>query len=291
MKIAIMVDSSIGLTEKECRQKGLFFVPIVIDWNGKERLSGVDIDLDYMYENLNKDTKFGTAACKMSHIEEEYKKALKDNDHVVYIPISKHLSSTINTARIVAENFKGKVTIYDSEFIGPWLLLIVDILSNLTKNASSLEEVIKVIDESSEVMTGWLFPHNLERLYASGRMSKSQYLAGSLLKVTPVLTVEDGKLDKYPVKKTKSPTKAINYIYENCMNAISEFQRKGMEYKLVIITLGKKENNEYVDEFLSKFKDIKDLEIEFLWLPPAILGHVGKGGIGAGITKKIKIKK
>lgn len=283
-KVAIMIDSEFGFSEVEAREKGFFFIPVVITIDGKEGYSGVDYTLEYIYDNLKEDTEFKTAASKLGMFQEEYRKALKDHEHVLFIGISKHLSSQINSARIAAEEdeFKGKVTVYDSEFIGPWLLNLSDKLLKMIDEDSELESFISILDKQRGNMFAWLFPKNLERLYASGRLSKAQYVAGSLLKITPVSPIVNGSLTGAGVIKTRSPEKAILAIVENTIEKVNELREQGFKVKILSVNLGRE--TEKIIALEEAFKESGYPVEQRTWLPAAIVGHVGIGGVGAGIA-------
>ncbi|BDU67645.1 MAG: hypothetical protein TYPL_2980 [Candidatus Tyloplasma litorale] len=285
-KVAIMVDSEMGWSEKEARQKGFNFVPIIINWNGKEGYSGVDYTLDFVYKNLNNDTVFKTSTSKIGEIQEEYRRALETAEHVLFIPISKHLSSQVNSGKLAAENeeFKGKITVYDSEFIGPWLLSMSSILEEMMEKDASLEEFIEVLDLQRGNMFGWLFPKGLERLKASGRLSKAAYLAGSLLKIVPVTPIVNGMLEANGVIKTRSVEKALDAVVSNTIKKYHELTAKGLKVEILCTVLGE-ENEDFV-KLQEKFKEKGFENLGKTWLPSAIIGHVGIGGVGAGVTIK-----
>ncbi len=281
-KVSLLVDSSMGLTKKEANEIGLNFVPIIASLNGKDYESGIDIDMQWLIDNLKKDSDFKTAACKPSDLIEAYKRGLKESEHVLYVPISKHLSSTIETAKMIAneDEFKGKVTVYDSEFIGPWLLQFKNLLKNMISKDASLEEFNEVFDSQKNEMIGWVCPKNLDRLYHSGRLSRAKYLSGSLLKITPIIEIKNGSLNNGEVIKARSKDKAIKIIVEKTIERKKQLEDLGKNTKVVVVTLGIE--NELYDQMKKSFNDYGINEIFSLSLPTEILGHVGIGGIGGG---------
>lgn len=288
-KVSVLIDSEFGLSEAEARKEGFFFVPVLIEWNGKEMKSGVDATLDFIYKNLTKDVEYKTAAPTMGSIEEEYRKALKESEHVFVICISKHLSSTYNVFKLVSndDEFKGKVTVYDSEFIGPWALIHRKRLINMSNGGATPEEFTELLDKQRGNMIAWLFPGSLDRVYASGRLSKAQYLAGSLLKITPVMPIQNGRINSGGVVKTRSVDKAIKAIVANTVEEFNKQKAKGLEPIIMFASLGDPETNEYRERLTEAFAEHDIHDIPLTWLPPAIVGHVGTGGIGAGVLIKV----
>ncbi len=285
-KVAVLIDSEFGLTEKVARAEGFYYVPVLIEWNGKEMKSGVDATLDFIYENLTVDVDFKTAAPTIGSIEAEYREALKENDHVYVVCISKHLSSTYNVFTLVAndDEFKGKVTVYESEFIGPWALVHREKLIEMSKAGATPEEFTALLDRQRGNMFAWLFPGSLERVYASGRLSKAQYMAGSLLKITPVMPIINGRIDQGGTVKTRSVEKAIKAVVENTVNKYNELHSQGINAKILFASLGDPETNENTELLKQAFAEKGFNDVPVTWLPPAIVGHVGTGGIGAGVV-------
>ncbi len=286
-KVAIMIDSEFGWSEKEARDQGYFFVPIVFDINGKKGYSGVDYTLEWIYENLDGDTVFKTSTSEMGMIQEEYRKALEVADHVIFIPLTKHFSSQMNSARLAAEDMgvADRVTVFESEFISPWLLLINDRIVSLMNKDASVEEFMELLNAQKGKMFAWLFPNNLERLKASGRLSKAAYMAGTVFKVTPVTPVINGMLDPKGVVKARSKDKALDKIVENTIAKYEELVAEGYtEARILLATLGSEESNEHVVPLRAKFAEKGVPEVPATWISGAVVGHVGLGGIGAGVV-------
>ncbi len=285
-KVAIMFDSEAGFSESEARAKGYFFVPIVFVIDGKKGYSGVDYSLDYIYDNLGNDTVFKTSTSEVGMLQDEYRKALEVADHVLYVPLTKHFSSQMNSARIAAEDagLSDKVTVYESEFISPWLQVISPLLERMITEDRELEEYIEVLDSQSGKMYAWLFPDGLERLKASGRLSKAAYMAGTLLKITPITPVINGMLDPNGVVKSRSKDKALDKIVDNTINKYNELVEQGNECKILLATLGRESDNAYVETLRAKFADKGVAEVPATWISAAVVGHVGLGGIGAGVV-------
>ena len=147
-KIGIVIDSSFGLTEEEAHKRGMYFVPIIITVDGNEKRSGIDIDLNWLYDNLKPDSEFKTSACLRIDLVNEWRRALEKHDHLLHIPISKHISSTYSSACVLAENeeFKGKVTVYESSFIGPWFLNLVPKISEMIENGATLNQYLDLLN-------------------------------------------------------------------------------------------------------------------------------------------------
>jgi DegV family protein with EDD domain len=122
MKIKVLFDSTVSYSKAEIESKGAAFVPLIVTVDGKDYFDGIDIDENKLAALMNEgDHEFRTAATPLGMLEEAYREALKDADAVVFLPLSKELSSTNQNAKVVAdqEEFKGKVFVVDSLYASP----------------------------------------------------------------------------------------------------------------------------------------------------------------------------
>ncbi len=288
-KVAMMFDSeSLGLSEAEARARGYYYVPIKFYIDGKEGDSGIDYTLEWVYDNLGSETEFKTSTSSIEKIIEEFNNALEDAEHILYVPLTKHFTSQANAARNAAieAGLEDKVTIYDSEFISPWIIAMEEEIHSLVEKDASLEEFTALFDKTRGNMFAWLFPNNLERLKASGRLSKAAYMAGTLLKITPVTPVINGMLDPNGVIKARSKDKALDKIVENTIEKFEELKSNGLNPKILIAVLGRAEDNEHLELLRSKFAEKGISDVPLTWISAAVVGHVGLGGIGAGVAIK-----
>ncbi len=288
-KVAMMFDSeSLGLSEAEARARGYYYVPIKFYIDGKEGDSGIDYTLEWVYDNLGSETEFKTSTSSIEKIIEEFNNALEDAEHILYVPLTKHFTSQANAARNAAieAGLEDKVTIYDSEFISPWIIAMEEEIHSLVEKDASLEEFTALFDKTRGNMFAWLFPNNLERLKASGRLSKAAYMAGTLLKITPVTPVINGMLDPNGAIKARSKDKALDKIVENTIEKFEELKSNGLNPKILIAVLGRAEDNEHLELLRSKFAEKGISDVPLTWISAAVVGHVGLGGIGAGVAIK-----
>jgi len=114
--IKILFDSSVGLTKAEAENLGAAYVPIIITIDGKDYQDGINLDNKTLSEMmLESDKSVSTASVEMGALTEAFRESLKDAKHVVYVPLSKELSSTTANAVMVAKEpeFAGKVTVFE----------------------------------------------------------------------------------------------------------------------------------------------------------------------------------
>jgi len=123
----------------------------------------------------------------------------------------------------------------------------------------------------------------LDSLYAGGRISKVQYLAGNLLKVQPIITVEEGRLDKSEVIKERRYSKAIAKVVELIKEDMKDLESKGLEFEILTLHVGSEENHKLLLEKLNE-EGVKASKTTIL--TPAIVAHTGPGTVAVAISIK-----
>ncbi len=289
-KVGIVVDSSCGIKKKEAIKKGFYFLPIIIDFDGQEKESGVNIDNEFLYKHMTKNTPVKTAAIRYGEMEETFKKALQENEKVIFISLSKHLSSINSTATTIAKSIGNEnLIIWDSEFITPWFNKILDPLSKLIKKDANLEDFKTALSFYDKKMFAHIFPETLDFLYSGGRISKSQYLLASSLKIFPIVTISDGKLTDYPVIKKRSIKKTISELINQIKERIKILEDEGIRnWEIKIVSVNSKEKDLLYEKIKEEFNIDKD-KIEELNLSPSIIAHLGPKALGIGVIESIKV--
>lgn len=286
-KIKIILDSSCGLSKSQAERKGFLFAPIIIDFNGEERLSGVNIDNKYLYKNMVKGMKIKTASIPLGVITELIREGLEKAEKVFIITISKELSSCNQNAIFAANEFKSdEVFVYDSLIITPWINNLFNEISEFAKEGNQ-EAIIDLLDRSSKYGIGFISPSNLEFLHSGGRISYSQYLAGSVFKVNPIITVSHGSLTELPVLKPRGIDRASKKIAELTMKAYDHLiNEEKIDEKDIEIAILDMNDQEFEKRIRKELKLLGAKKIGLTELSPEMTAHVGPKASGAGIRIK-----
>ncbi len=285
-KLGVILDSSCGLSKKEAEEKGFMFLPIVIEFDGEERLAGVDIDNEFLYNNMSIDKKVRTAAIRLGDIEKTFKEASEKYEKVLFLSLSKHLSSINSTAKKMAEEISDNIVVYDSEFVTPWLLYLIPKMIKILENDGTLEEMIKLIDLLKGEMFGYVIPGTLEYLHRGGRITKAQYLAGSLLKIFPIVKVDNGSLSDSDIIKGRTISKTLDKMVDRVLKERDEIIANNGNIEIQVLNINAGENYNLLLEKLSN-KGVDVSKIVTTFLTSEIIAHIGPNALGLGVIKVI----
>lgn len=291
-KIGLVFDSSCGITKEEANKLGVGFIPLNITVNDKEYLAGVDISREELYKAMeDKNTIVKTSSPTGENIKEALDFVLENNDEAIFIGISHKWSGTQNAVRTIVENFdkyKDVVTIYESLYSSPWIGLYIKDMLSIIKDYDDVNEFIKILDKASNYMTACLSPGNIWWFYKGGRISKMQYILGNLIKISPILKVSDGEIDKTQVIKTRGIKKAMLKMVELVKGEIEKLKLPNGFFKYVMLDTNNKELKKMSVNIMCEELKIKESDVIFTGLTTEQTAHMGPDSFGLTIYVSLK---
>lgn len=277
--LKVFVDSGSSIKQEEAEKYGVEIIPLILSFDEKEYLDGIDITIDEFYDKLIKEKKFPkTSLPNLYELQEKVNKITEIGDDVLIITISSKISGTYNAIRgLFAEN--NKVKVIDSQLaVGGMRILVEEVNRNREKSLDEIENILNDIIPRIKICA---IPDTLEYLMRGGRLSKKDWLLGSLLNIKPIITFKDGEVK---VMSKKMGTK-------NAMNAIcQELETVECDEQHGIIaayTFCKNNLLKLIDLTKDKFKKLINV---FDNLDPVIACHWGPNAFGYIFVSKKKKK-
>jgi len=193
MSVKIIIDSASEWTKAEAEEENLIFLPLSTTMDGKIYQDGINIDHEMFYELMKTCQKTPTTSqLRPIDYENAFRKAAAEDDEILVITLSAKLSGTYQSASFAAKEWHGNVFLVDSNnvSIGEQILIryaikLRDAGMHAAEIAAELELVKKRIVVLGVVDT-------LEYLFKGGRLSRTSAIAGTMLKIKPILGVVDG---------------------------------------------------------------------------------------------------
>ena len=193
--IRLVTDSSCDLPVEICDSLGITVVPLTVRFGDETFTDGVDLDNSGFWSRLDKSEGLPeTAAPSAGSFLDVYAAlAGQGADGVVVVTLSSVLSATHQSAVIAAENFPGlPVKVIDSRTVSMALGLAAMAGAEVAGEGAGIDAVIAATSESAGAMQIVAALDTLEFLRRGGRVGSAQALLGGMLKVKPIVTVEDG---------------------------------------------------------------------------------------------------
>ena len=116
-KIAIVTDSNSGITQEEAKELGIRVVPMPFYINGELYYEDITLTQDEFYEKLVTGADISTSQPSPGDVMELWEELLEEYDEVIHIPMSSGLSGSCQTARMLADDYEGKVFVVNNQRI------------------------------------------------------------------------------------------------------------------------------------------------------------------------------
>lgn len=278
--IKIITDSSSDITLDKAKQIDVTIVPLTIIFNNEEYLDRFTIQPKEFYSKLESSKNLPTTSQPApSSFLAEIEKAKENGDEVIILTLSSKLSGTYQSATIAKQMSEYEpVHIIDSLNATLGLQFLVDEAVRLRDLGKSADEIVEAIENIKHKIKLIAVVDTLEYFVKGGRLSKTGGMAGTLLKIKPLVGLVDGSIDV--LGKSRGMLAASNKIAE----LISQSGEMDLDYPVYVGYTGSDEGNEKFFSNLQttfNFGDYKTYEIG-----PTIGTHAGPGA--KGIVYKIK---
>ena len=180
-KVAVMTDSNSGITQKEAQEWGITVLPMPFYIDDEIYYEDIDLAQEEFYERLQSDCEIKTSMPLVGDVTDKWDELLKKYDEIVYIPMSSGLSSSCETAIMLAEDYDGKVQVVNNQRISVTQrqsVLDARQLVNEGKNASEVKEILEAAKFESSI---YIMLDTLYYLKKGGRITPAAAALGTIL--------------------------------------------------------------------------------------------------------------
>lgn len=274
--LRIIVDSGSSIKQEEKDRYQVDILPIHVQMGEESFLDGVDLDLNEFYERLGRTKEFPKTSLPSledaQNLAEHYTKA---GDEVLFITISSEISGTYQALRMLfAEN--PKVTVFDSRLAVGGIRFLVEEARRYEQEP--MEVIVDKLNRLIPRIVVAAIPETLDYLLAGGRLSRAEWMVGTLLAIKPVVGIQDGKVSVLAKKRGLKQSK--NYIAE----LVKEEQCDPAYGIVASYTYDKKNIDEVVGMTDPKYRE---MITAYDNLCPSIACHWGPNAFGYIFVKSI----
>ncbi|AZR72239.1 fatty acid-binding protein DegV [Anoxybacter fermentans] len=257
-KIKIFADSTCDLTPELIKENDISIVPLYVVFDEETYRDGVDITPEELYKKVDEYGKLPkTAAASPADFQKAFEPYINEGYDILYIGISSKLSSTIQNAMIAANQFpEGRIEVVDSLNLSTGIGFLVMKAVDYVKEGLSLKEIAAKIREKVKKIETRFVVDTLEYLYKGGRCSGLQNFVASMLKIRPMIKVEDGKMgvaEKIRGRRERVLKRLLDVVLKN--KDVVDGERLFITHSLG------EEGAKYIKEELEKTINIKDIII------------------------------
>lgn len=285
-KIAIVTDSNSGIVQAEAKELGIYVIPMPFMIDGKDYLEEINLTQEEFYQKLTEGAEISTSMPSPGSVTDLWDELLKEYDEVVYIPMSSGLSSSCQTAIMLAEDYDGKVAVVNNQRISVTMRQSVLDAIELAEAGKSAAEIRTILEEQKMESSIYIMLNTLTYLKRGGRITPAAAALGTLLKIKPVLQIQGEKLDAFAKARTVKQGK--NIMIEAMKKDFRErfHDESGENIHLEMsYTHDLEAANAFKEEVQAAFPGC---EILMQPLSLSISCHIGPGALAIACSKKIE---
>lgn len=280
--IAIVTDSNCGMSPTQVKDLGIYMLPMPFFIDDKEYLEDIDMNQSEFFQHLeqNPGCRVSTSQPTPESVTTLWDKLLKDYDEIVHIPMSSGLSSSMQTARMLAEDYDGRVRVVNNQRISGTLRYSAIEAIQQAKNGLSADEIGTWLEKTRFDSSIYITVATLKYLKQGGRITPAAAALGTMLRLKPDLQIQGEKLDAF--SKARTMTQAKSTMTKAIKDDIAD--RFGEKINLDVIHSHNLEAaEEFRKEVLTTFPNIGEVNIFPLSL--SVSCHIGPGSLALTCSK------
>ena len=278
MKIAVVTDSTANITPEEAAKNNIHVVPIPFSIDGKNFREGVDISTGDFYQLLKTSSSFpSTSQPSIGQMMELYQKLADDGyDAAISIFLTGSISGFLGNVAQIAEEMKDTIKIipFDCHITSEPMHYIVLEAAKLVQEHEDPDEVITKLRTLSDTVNDLFVVDDLQNLVRGGRLSNASAFVGSILKIKPLLSVDNPNHSIEAFEKVRSMKKAklrCEQIFNEKLAKV-DYPVRGM----VIHANAEEAGQKWLDKLQAEHPDI---DFALGYFGPVIGTHLGQGAL------------
>lgn len=267
--IKVFVDSGSSIKQDEKEKYNVEIIPLRFLMGDTEYKDGLDLSIEDFY-NLLIDKKLfpKTSLPQLDEIEEKVTKETQQGNDVIILPISSEISGTYNALKTMFQG-NSKVYVVDTLSVIGGIRLLVDEINKYRD--MPVDFVLKKVNALIPKIRIVAIPETLDYLLKGGRLSKKEWLFGTVLNLKPIIAIIKGKVKV--IAKKIGLNNAIKFI----TSALKDM-KCSLEYPIIASFTKEKKNVErLINATEEKFKN--QIKV-FDNLDPVIASHWGPNAFG-----------
>ncbi|MGB5823741.1 MAG: DegV family protein [Proteocatella sp.] len=280
-KIAVISDTSCDIPDEIVKKYGIRLMPMQVVYSHRAFKDRIDIDVDYVYDNLEKEIPRSSLPL-MSDIMEMLEKLKSEGvTHIIAITLSSTLSGTFNAVRSAFDEYTDifKVELIDSKLISMATGFSVIEAARMAAETVDFEKSVERAKYVLERSRGYFTVDNIKYLIKGGRISSFEGTIGKILDIKPIIGVDrEGKY--YAAGKIRGRKKSLQAM----MNLALEDLKGKKKIKFASMHGRSLQEAQRQYETLNSLDNVSECDRYIINVGPMMAGHSGPGTVGICVS-------
>ncbi len=201
-RIAVVTDSNSGITQEQAKDYGIHVLPMPFFIDGETYFEDIDLTQEQFYEKLEGQAEISTSMPSVASVTDLWDSLLQEHDAIVHIPMSSGLSSSCETAMMLAQDYDGRVQVVNNQRISVTQKQAALDAAEMVKRQKGAAEIKDYLERTKFDSSIYIMVDTLYYLKKGGRITPAAAALGTLLKLKPVLQIQGEKLDAFAKART-----------------------------------------------------------------------------------------
>ena len=269
----VVTDSTADLPPQWREKYAIEVVPLKVLFGNETFKDGVDLTANRFFEKLEGSQQLPTtSAPSPGDFAEVYRRLSEECEGAISIHLGSNLSATCESARLGAESVEGfPVHVVDSKST----TMAIAFLCRVAAESPNLASAVKAVEERVDKVGILALLDTMRFIQMGGRISKIQYLLGSMLDVKPLLKLDHGEIK--PLDRTRTRAKAIPGM-------VQRLKAEGPLESLAVMHGSAPADAGKLREQL--LREMPGMEIEIGQIGAVLGTHTGPRALGLAYVKK-----
>lgn len=286
-KVSIMTDSNSGITQKEAEALGIKLLPMPFLIDDETYFENVNLTQEEFYQKLEEDVDISTSQPSPESVMTAWNELLEISESVVYIPMSSGLSGSCQTAKMLAEEYEGRVQVVDNQRVSVTQKQSVFDALSMAENGKTASEIKEYLERTKLDSSIYIMVDTLKYLKKGGRITPAAAALGSALRLKPVLQIQGEKLDAFSIARTKKQgiSKMLSAMETDIIERFGGLENIEKIHLEVAHSNNKEAALAFAEEIKEKF-GVTEVVTDPLAL--SIACHIGSGSLAIACTVALK---
>jgi DegV family protein with EDD domain len=271
---AVVLDSTSDYPEAPARFPNMRFVPLYVRFGDDTYRDYVELSPAEFFEKLRSSSVLPATSQPTPQDFVATYDELAGYERIYSVHVSSKVSGTFQSAELAAAEIGGdKVRVVDSRSASLAIAMLAHAIQRRLTRGTTDEEIESLVDRFHREGEVVFTVETLDYLQRGGRIGRAAALAGSLLKVRPVLGIEDGVV--VAVARVRGRQKALAEFERRFVEATED--RPGLR-----VAIAHADAAEWVGTLSELVWRVRPkAEIEFTSTLGAVVAtHAGPGAVG-----------
>lgn len=269
--VRIVTDSVSDLPTEFQEALDIAVVPAVVIIDGVSYRDRVELSSAEFYRRLVESTALPTTSQpSVGDFEEVYRELAQETDEIISVHIPAAFSGTIRSAQAAAQAVRdARVTVVDSGQVSMGLGWLVILAARAAREGRSRDEILTLIQRTIPRLRLVAVLDTLEYLRRGGRIGRAAAMMGTVLRVKPLLLVQNAEL--VPLENVRTRRRALQRLLE-IVEGWAPLE------EVAVIHAAAPELAEEVRQRVGAFHPVERIPV--VEAGPVLGTHVGPGAVG-----------